>query len=133
MRQVFVDSSGFYALLDGTDPNCPKATACFTRADAEQWELFTTSYVFQETAALVQHRLGWEALDAWLEVAIPFCEIIWVHEALHQKALARWRGARSRRLSLCDCVSLDVMAQRDVTEAIAFDEHFSAAGIRLPA
>lgn len=133
MRSVFVDSSGFYALLDCTDPNCVEATDRFTRAESERWDRFTTSYVLHESAALIQHRLGWEALDAWLEVALPMCEIVWVDDRLHRVGTARWRRARSRRLSLTDCVSLEIMQQRAVGEAIAFDEHFAAAGITLPA
>lgn len=63
MKAVFVDTSAFYAVLDADDPFHPAATDCFERAEREGWTLWTTSYVLHETWALVQHRLGWEALD----------------------------------------------------------------------
>jgi predicted nucleic acid-binding protein len=67
VKTVFVDTSAFYALLDGSDPFCPTATQSFRRAESERWQLVTTNYVVHETWALVQHRLGWSALeDFWM-------------------------------------------------------------------
>ncbi len=133
MRHVFVDSSAFYALLDETDPHCKEAGRQFARAEAEKWNLVITNYVLQESAALIQHRLGWAALDAWLEVTLPMCEIVWVDEALHRTGAARWNRERSRRLSLTDCVSFEVMRRRGLREALAFDEHFAVEGMAAPA
>jgi predicted nucleic acid-binding protein len=59
MKTVFVDTSGFYACLDGSDAFHPQALAAFERAEQERWELVTTNYVVHETWALVQRRLRW--------------------------------------------------------------------------
>ena len=78
MKPVFVDTSGFYAFLDRTDPFHAKAKDLFLRARDEKWQLFTTSYVVHESWALIQPRLGWEAVEDWIGSLLPMCEIAWV-------------------------------------------------------
>ena len=132
MKTVFVDTSGFYACLDGSDPFHPQASAAFERAEKERWELVTTNYVVHETWALVQRRLGWEAVETFLNDLLPRCKIEWVDESAHNAAAARCRQTRERRFSLTDTVSLDCMTKRGLTAAIAQDEHFVRANIAMP-
>ena len=101
----FVDTSGFYAYLDETDPAHPQAVQLFQTAGAEEWSLRTTNYVVQETAALVQTRLGWDACDHWLNEVLCTVQVDLVADELHKMGMARWRQARARNLSLTDCVS----------------------------
>jgi predicted nucleic acid-binding protein len=49
MTTVFVDTSGFYAFLDKTDPFHREAKALFLRGRDENWGLLTSSLVVQET------------------------------------------------------------------------------------
>ena len=132
MKTVFVDTSGFYACLDGSDAFHPQALAAFERAEQERWELVTTNYVVHETWALVQRRLGWEAVETFLNDLLPRCKIEWVDESTHHAAATRCRQTRERRFSLTDTVSLDCMTKRGITEAIAQDEHFVRAHIAMP-
>jgi uncharacterized protein len=132
MKIVFVDTSGFYACLDSTDLFHPLALDAFQRAEREGWQLITTSYVIHETWALVQRRLGWQAVDSLVNDLLPRCTVIWVDSELHEAAAARCRRIRERRLSLTDSASLECLASRRIEEAIAQDEHFAREGIRLP-
>ncbi len=132
MKIVFVDTSGFYAVLNGSDSFHKIAAAAFVRAEEEKWTLVTTNYVVHETWALVQNRLGWDALDAFFDSILPLCRVDFVDEHLHTLGEGRCRQARSRRLSLTDCISLEYMKGHDIIEAIACDEHFSQAKIVLP-
>lgn len=129
---MFVDTSGFYAVLDGSDPFCPSAAESFRRAESEHWQLVTTNYVVHETWALVQHRLGWDALEDFLEVLLPPCTVQFVDEALYALGASRCQQARLRNLSLTDCISLELMQLLGLSEAIARDAHFTRNGIRLP-
>lgn len=132
MAPIFVDTSGFYALLDGSDPFHVAARSAFEAAMGDRRQFLCTSYVLHESQAVIQGRLGWEAVDAWLDRLVPLCEIVWVDAMLHDLGLARCRQARERRLSLTDCVSIETMRRRGVTEAIADDAHFAREGFRLP-
>jgi predicted nucleic acid-binding protein len=133
MKPVFIDTSGFYAALDPGDPNHGGAISLFIRAEAENWRLVTHNYAVQETGALLQARLGWEAVDEWQQVLLPRCEIVWVDQGLHTIASARCRQARQRRLGLTDCVSLELAYRENIRDVLAYDRHFFAAGLHLPA
>jgi uncharacterized protein len=133
MKPVFVDTSAFYAFLDGTDPFHAQARELFLQARDERWLLFTTNYVVHESWALIQARLGWDAVEDWLDALLSMCEIVWVDETLHRLGMARARQARERRLSLTDCVSFETMTARGCSEALADDEHFRKLGYLLPA
>jgi predicted nucleic acid-binding protein len=52
VRRVFVDTSGFYALIVGKDENHDRADELFTLAQREAWRLVTTNAVVFETHAL---------------------------------------------------------------------------------
>jgi predicted nucleic acid-binding protein len=132
VKTVFVDTSGFYAVLDGSDPFHAEARAAFERAEREKWTLRTTSYVVHETWALTQHRLGWSALDDFLDVMLPLCQVEFVDVVLHASGAARCRQARLRQLSLTDCVSLEFMKREGITEAIARDVHFARENVVMP-
>lgn len=132
MAPIFVDTSGFYALLDGSDPFHPAARAAFDVATRDGRQLLCTSYVLHESQAVIQGRLGWEAVDAWLDRIVPLCEVVWVDAKLHELGIARCRQARERRLSLTDCISIETMRRRGITEAIADDAHFAREGFTPP-
>jgi predicted nucleic acid-binding protein len=132
MKTVFVDTSGFYACLDQTDVFYPLALDAFERAERENWTLLTTNYVVHETWALVQRRLGWEAVETFINDLLPRCTVIWVDENLYQAATTRCRQTRERRFSLTDALSLEYMARNQITEAIVQDEHFSREKVALP-
>ncbi len=118
--------------MDADDPFHTVARTEFERAEREGWQLVTTNYVVHETWALVQHRLGWNAVEDFLDVMLALCRVEFVDEPLYSQAAQRCRQARSRKLSLTDCLSFEVMRRLKLTEAIAQDEHFSENGIRLP-
>jgi predicted nucleic acid-binding protein len=132
VKFVFVDTSGFYAVLDRDDPFHTVARTDFERAEREGWQLVTTNYIVHETWALVQHRLGWKAVEDFLDVMLPLCRVEFVDEALHSQAAQRCRQSRRRKLSLTDCLSFEVMHRLQLTEAIAQDKHFLENGIKLP-
>jgi predicted nucleic acid-binding protein len=128
VKLVFVDTSGFYAFLDGTDPFNTQSVKLFELAEEDGWQLITTNYVIHESWALIQARLGWDAVEAWLQVLVPRCEVLWIDERTHQAASSRARQARERRLSLTDCSSFEIMLQQHCRHYIGDDVHFSQQG-----
>ena len=132
MRCVFVDTSGFYAFLDGTDHFHQTSKKLILRGSDEGWSFFTSSFIVHETWALVQSRLGWEAVEDWLGALLPICEVVWVDDRIYERGAARARQAREKRLSLTDCISFEVMLEHHCKEVIADDEHFIKNGFVLP-
>lgn len=132
MKTVFVDTSGFFGALNPEDPFHRRARELLLKAEAEGWRLLTSNYVVQESWALIQARLGWDAVEAWHRALLARCEIVWVDETLHQLGAARCRQAGERRLSLTDCVSFEVMHRERVREFIGDDDHFRDEGFLVP-
>jgi len=76
--------------------------------------LLTTNYVLAETGALLQHRLGIQALRALYDDVIPLLTVEWVTDAVHRLAASSLLTASRRNLSLVDCVSFHVMRAASV-------------------
>ena len=130
VKSVFVDTSGFYAFLDRDDQFHAEAKRLFLKSESGGFALVTSSYVLHESWALIQARLGWDAVEDFLRELVVRCRIVWVDERLHELGAARARQAKERRLSLTDCVSFEVMLAEGCREYLGDDEYFKAAGFQ---
>ncbi len=125
---AFVDTSAIYAVLDRDDKNHPVARAIWEKLLEGEAILVTSNYVLVETCALVQHRLGLEAVRSVQQQIAPVLTIEWVSPAQHDSAMAALLAAGRKKLSLVDCVSFALMRQAGIRGAFAFDSHFAEQG-----
>ena len=87
-----------------------------------------------ETTALVQRRLGLEALRRFVDDLLPLVEVAWVDEALHGEAREALLAAGRRNVSLVDWTSFLVMRRHGVRRAFTFDPDFGVESFEvLPA
>ncbi len=128
---TLVDTSALVALLDGRDANHEAASGAWRQLLEQDEPIATTSYVLVETYALVQRRLGLDAVHTFTADFVPLLDVVWVDAELHNAAIAAVLAARRRDLSLVDCVSFEAMRQRHIESAFAFDPHFRTHGFRL--
>lgn len=126
---IFVDTSALYALLDRDDRFHSSAKAAFVGL-AEQ-DLVTHSYVLVEVTALVQRRLGSDAVRRFSQDFLPALSTIWIDETAHTAGLAALLAALPTDVSLVDFVSFHVMRERGIARAFAFDDDFQAAGFLI--
>ncbi len=130
---MFIDTSALLAVLDADDNSHEISLKVWKNVLSTDEELVTTNYILLETFALVQHRLGMEAVKALQEDIIPVMEVEWVTEAIHKTAVVMLFMAAKRRLSLVDCVSFTVMRQSEINNAFTLDMHFREQGfLTLP-
>lgn len=128
---TLVDTSAFYAFLDASDANHRAALALMRRLLEGREDLVTHSYVVVETCALVQRRLGADAVRSFIDDILPIVRVVWIDEGLHRQATASLLGSLGRSISLVDWTSFTVMRERGITRAFAFDADFEAQGFRL--
>lgn len=124
----FVDTSAFLAVLGRDDANHARAKAAWADLLEQRATLVTSNYVLTETLAILQSRMGLDAVRVFHHDVSPVLTTIWVGDALHAKGMAGVLAARRRNLSLVDCVSFEVMRQHGIRRAFAFDPHFEEQG-----
>lgn len=128
---TFVDTSGVYAVLDDTNAAHRDASDVWRSLLRNEEALLTSSYVLLELYALVQSRIGIQAVNRLHEAFEPLLDIHWVDAAVHATALAAVLTAGRRQLSLVDCASFVIMRANGVRQAFTLDEHFREQGFQL--
>ncbi|MEI6670074.1 MAG: PIN domain-containing protein [Acidobacteriota bacterium] len=128
---VFLDTSALLALLDADEARHEEARQIWTRLLDTDVPITSSNYVLVETYALAQRRLGTAAVRVLADQLLPVVDIEWVARDLHEKAVSALISANRRELSLVDATSFEVMRQRGIDVAFAFDRHFEEAGFDL--
>ena len=126
--RVFVDTSGYFSLLDSDEKNHETARQIWERLLKNDDILITSNYVLIETVALVQNRLGMAAVTDFYDNFIPLTEITWVDQQMHQAGVAALLTANRRKLSLVDCISFETCRQLGIRDVFTFDQHFQEQG-----
>ena len=125
---VFVDTSALYAVLDADDDNHAPASAEWRRLLLGSSPLVTTNYVLIETTALLQHRLGLDAVRTFQQDVCGILSVEWIDQAAHTAGVSSLLTAGRRALSFVDCVSFVTMNDLGIRDAFAFDGHFAEQG-----
>jgi predicted nucleic acid-binding protein len=122
LSPLFVDSSGFYALIDRDDDNHRRARILFRAAATQRRQLVTTNFVLAEAHALILSRLGRALAARWLFTLTA--GVIRVTEEDESRARAIIMTYQDKDFSYCDAASFAVMERLDLPQAVAFDVHF---------
>ncbi|MCK4729273.1 MAG: PIN domain-containing protein [Desulfobacterales bacterium] len=125
---IFVDTSAFFALLDRDDANHQKAKKTWSDLLNPENTFITSNYVIVESFALIQHRLGLEAVRGFYEDLLPLINVEWVDESMHKSGVSALLAASRRKLSFVDCVSFETMRRLGIKTVFAFDPHFEEQG-----
>ena len=125
---TFVDTSGLIALLDGDERRHADCAEAWRALLSEDERLLTTNYVLVESFAVVQRRLGLDALQVLCSGFLPLLQVVWLDQETHKAAVGALLTAARRRLSLVDCASFEIMRRHDVAQAFTLDAHFGEQG-----
>jgi predicted nucleic acid-binding protein len=128
MTKVLVDTSAILALLVPTDAQHAKARRAFARLADSETRLLVTSYTLVECYALIDRRLGREAVRRFRSEFAPLLETVWVGSDEHERALDIVDAGGASGPSLVDAVSFVVAREHDVEHVFAYDAHFTRAG-----
>ena len=128
---IFVDTSAFYAVLDGSDDNHEAARRVWSEMLERGDVPLTSNYVVVETIALLQNRIGMDAVRTFSSDVLPVTQTTWINEMAHHIALHGLLVSGRRRLSLVDCVSFHVMRETAIQTAFCFDPDFAEQGFTV--
>lgn len=125
---IFVDSSFWIAQFMSRDGLHSEARALEARH--ARGRLLSSSAVVAETWTFLRRRTNHRLAMTWLDGvrAAPSLRVERIDEALEAEAWAWLRVHDERPYSFVDATSFALMRKRRITEALAFDGDFAAAG-----
>ncbi|HZO28840.1 MAG TPA: PIN domain-containing protein [Chloroflexota bacterium] len=127
---AFIDTSGFYALLDGGDARHSSAISIFADLSIAGTRLVFTNFVRAEAHALTLNRLGHAAANRLLSRlrTTSVTTLVRVTEADEDAALNLIARYRDKDFSLTDATSFVVMERLGIDHALSFDDDFRQYG-----
>ena len=130
MNAVFVDTSGWMACADRSDPAHAACTAARDATLEAGRILVTTDFVVDETLTLIRFRLGPAAASAWWQQIDGSARLRWerVENDRFERARNLFFQYRDKDLSFTDCTSIAVMRELRLKTLIATDRHFHRVG-----
>ncbi|HXC25254.1 MAG TPA: PIN domain-containing protein [Gemmatimonadaceae bacterium] len=131
-NKVFLDTSFALAAFSVTDRHHARALELAFQLQKQNVQIITTHAIMCEIgnhfakAALKRH--GLRAIDAYRRD--PSVTILPVTDALYERGLSLYCERLDQDWSLTDCISLIVMQDERLTDALTYDKHFEQSGNR---
>ncbi|MGI9569296.1 MAG: type II toxin-antitoxin system VapC family toxin [Desulfobulbia bacterium] len=131
-NKVFVDTSGFYAMLVKRDDAHTSATKLMNKAKRLKWSFVCTDYILDETATLLKARgfghLLADFFDSVLQSRV--CHVEWTDSERFHSTTEYFLKTSDQRWSFTDCLSFLVMRELKIKNALTKDTHFREAGFQ---
>jgi predicted nucleic acid-binding protein len=125
---IFADTSFWIGLFSARDDRRELALRLWSTRTSRG--VVTTNHVRGETLTFIRSRVGYPAAIAFLDAIerAGRVTVVTVDEEQERAALTWLRRRDERVYSFVDATSFIMMQQLGLTEALAFDGDFSAAG-----
>ena len=132
MPNVFVDTSGFFALLVQRDPAHKRAVQLVSEWQLVGRQTFTSDYIVDETATLLKMRGHGSLLSSFFSLldSSEALGLVFVDEERFGKTKEFLLKHQDHGYSFTDCSSFLLMKQFGSTESLTTDVHFREAGFR---
>jgi len=128
VKRVFVDTGGWYALIDADDPDHDRVAATFR---AYQGRLVTSNYVFDESLTLMRYKLGWPIARQFGQ-QLRDGRIARVERVSQKDETAAWsifERYDDKCFSFTDCTSFAMIQRLELPLCLAIDSDFRAFGL----
>ena len=127
---IYVDTAALLAIVDTKDANHENAKEFWGQQVLNE-NFRTNNYVVVESIALIQNRLGLEAVKILVDQLLPVIEVDWLMTEQHELAIQSVLTANRRNLSLVDCSSFETIRRLGIRIVFTFDEHFKEQGFQV--
>lgn len=134
MKPVFVDTSGWVALLVKSDFHHEQASTIYSDLIARRIELITHEAILMELGNALAGRNTRTAVVGLLSLlnGTKLIERVALDDALIRGAWQLYSSRPDKDWGIVDCISFLLMQSRGLSEALTADKHFEQAGfVRL--
>jgi predicted nucleic acid-binding protein len=127
--EIFVDTSGFYALLVKKDDRHDAARRHIADAQRKRRPFITTDYVLDETATLLKARGHGHLIAPFFDTVLSSkaCRIEWTDATRFDEVRRFFVKHADQSWSFTDCLSFHVMRELRLRDALTKDGHFQEA------
>lgn len=128
-QPVFVDASGWVAIINRKDQNHNESVQIYRRLLAASTVLVTTTWTACEALTIVKSRLGFsQAERLWDRIrSRAVVDLVWIDEKYERETLQLFWHYKDKKWGVVDCSSLVVMNAVSCRRAFAYDSHFIEA------
>jgi predicted nucleic acid-binding protein len=132
-REVFVDTSGLYALVDRKDAHHLAARTAVERLIRAGRRLVASDYVVAESVNLANARSGTRVATRVLDLLEQSgaIRIEWIGVTRFDATKAFFRKHADHAYSFTDCSSFVLMRELKLAQALTTDRHFTEAGFEV--
>ena len=130
MRHLFVDTSGWLALVHSGDAMHAAASEVYLKRFAAGWDFVTHGGVMLElgnSLSAVRSRHLAVRLKEILESSARMT-VVHVSEDLYEAGWQLYAARPDKDWGIVDCISFALMRERGLSEALTADHHFEQAG-----
>jgi predicted nucleic acid-binding protein len=133
MTALFVDTAGWMACADASDPAHQACRATRDTALRAGQTLVTTDYVVDESLTLIRQRLSVSAAEAWWHQVDGSPRVRWerIDPGRFDHALELFFRHRDKGYSFTDCTSFAVMRELKLKGVLTTDKHFKQMGFEV--
>ena len=132
-REVFADTSYFFALLNKRDPHHASAVRISEELATRGLEVYATWEIVVETVTGLLYRASFGLARLFLTRGLPEITVLYPYEAERELAMKVFlQRGRAQELSLCDALSYVVVSTRlSWVPCLSFDADFAALGLTV--
>ncbi len=129
-REIFVDTSGLYALVEKKDAHHAAARGVVEKMLRAGRRLVVTDYIVAEAVNLANARSGTRVATRVLDLIDQSAgiRVEWMGPLRFDTTKACFRKHADHEYSFTDCASFVVMRELRLSQALTTDSHFQAAG-----
>ena len=128
---TFVDTSVFLAALGKDDLNSIPAAETLANLVELGEQLITTNYILVESYALIQRRMGMDAIQDFQNKILPSLTLVWITADEHERSIKNFLSENRRNFSFVDCSSFDAIQRMGIDTVFTFDNHFREQGFEV--
>jgi len=134
IKAVFVDTSAWIMLLNGSEQCHDEAAAIYCRL--QNIKLVVSNYIVSETYTWLSKKKDFQTAYSFLQsirrkAELDQLDLVYADSVLEKQAQKLLEKYAEHRISYVDAVSFSIMKNFEIQTAFAYDRHFKTAGFSI--